>query len=198
MSVANNDIIRVDVLGDLDTTNQIVNSYQFQVSSTFTLTNADVLTDLATLLRAMYDAVKALTTVLTVWRRIRVQNITSGLLVGEQDFATPVAGGSSGEQGAFQSAGLVSFKTAVPRVVMRKYLPVSEAATGPDGKLTAAAVALLATMGTTLLNPLVGASTASYRFGYLSPKTQTFEVPNSRLVSQVIATQRRRRPGVGS
>lgn len=198
MTVATGNVVRVDVLGDMDVTNQVVNSYQFRLGGVGSWPDDEVLTDLITLLRALYDAAKGLFTAIVVWRRIRVQNLTTGLLVGERDFVTPVTGTATGDQGAFQSAGLISFKSNIPRVVMRKYLPVSESMQTGDGRLIAGAQTLMNAFGDTLLSPMFGATGASYFFGYSSPKTAGFVEPLGRQISAVVATQRRRRPGVGS
>lgn len=198
MAVASGAFLRVDVIGDMDVTNQVVNTFHMQYISGSTASETEVLEDLIELFRALYDAAKGLFTAIVIWRRIRVQQITSGLLVGEMDFVTPVTGTATGDQGAFQSAGLVSFKSSYPRVTMRKYLPVSESMTTNDGRLIAGAQTLLNAFGTTLLSNMTAASARSYRFGYHSPVVGSWVLPNGRTTSPVVATQRRRRPGVGS
>jgi hypothetical protein len=198
MAVAPQDVIRIDVIGDFNGTNALVNSYQFKHTSGTSISDADFLTDLAALLRALYDAMKALWTALVIWRRIRAQNLTTGLLVGELDFSTPVTGTATGDQGAIQSAALVTLKTNVPRVVMRKYLPICENGVDGTSRLTSATVTVLNTFGTALLTPQTGLSGHTYVFGFKSPKTSNFEIPLTRATASVVATQRRRRPGVGS
>lgn len=198
MAVAPQDVVRIDVIGDFATTNLLVNSYQFKHTSGTAISDADFLTDWVALLRALYDAAKALYAASVIWRRIRAQNITTGLLVGELDFSTPVTGTAAGDQGAIQVAALLTLKTNVARVAMRKYFPVAEINVDASSRITAGAVTLLQTFGSALLVTQTGLSGHTYKFGYLSPKTTHFEEPLSRLVSSVAATQRRRRPGVGA
>lgn len=198
MAVAPNDVIRIDVIGDFNASNALVNSYQFKHTSGTSVSDADTLTDWVALMRALYDAMKALWTALVIWRRIRVQNVTSGLLVGEADFSTPVTGTSAGVQGAIQASGLIVLKTNVPRVVMRKYMPLAQSQQTSASTVVAGGVTLLQTFGSALLVTQTGISGHTYKYGYLSPKTGNFEEPLSRSVSTTIATQRRRRPGVGS
>jgi len=81
---------------------------------------------------------------------------------------------------------------------MRKYFPIAEGQIDGTFRLTSACQTLINTFGTALLTPLFNVTGYTYEFGYLSPKTSLFEVPTSRQVSVVVATQRRRRPGVGS
>lgn len=198
MAIAPNDVVRIDVIGDLDTTEDVVNVYQFKHTSGSSISDADFLTDWALLFRALYDAMKAMWTAVMVWRRIRAVNLTSGLLVGERDFSTPVIGTDASQMSSFQTAALITFKTNVPRVVMRKYLPIAEDQFGGNSRLQAGTITVFETFGSALLTTQTGVSGHTYKFGYLSPKTGNFEEPLSRLVSPVLATQRRRRPGVGS
>lgn len=198
MAVAPGDVIRIDVIGDFNTTSLLVNSYQFKHTSGTSISDADFLTDWIALMRALYDAMKALWTATVIWRRIRAQNITTGLLVGELDFTTTVVGTSAGDMGAIQAAALLTLKTNVPRVVMRKYFPVCELQVDSASRVVSGGITLLNTMGSALLVTQTGLSGHTYKFGYLSPKTSNFEEPNTRLAAPVVATQRRRRPGVGA
>jgi len=115
-----NDVLRVDVIGDIAGIDMVVNSYQFRYESAAATSDADTLEDLEELLFALYDAIKGLFTALVVWRRIRVQNLTSGLLVGEQTFDTAITGTLAGEQGAYQVAGLLSLMEYWSNVVSYK------------------------------------------------------------------------------
>jgi hypothetical protein len=198
MPVLPSDVVRVDVIGDMNTTNEVVNTYQFQYNSGVTLTDSDFMTDMLALIDALYTAAKAVWTSVVIFRRIRAYNLTAGTLLGEAPFAAPIVGTLAGEQGAFQVAGLTSFKTTLARVTMRKYLPIGEGAVDSVSRLSGPVVTALNTFGTTLLNPIVVPSGRVYRFGYLSPKAGGFIAPTSRQVSLVAATQRRRKPGVGS
>lgn len=198
MAVAPQDVVRIDVIGDFNSSSLLVNSYQFKHTSGTSVSDADFLTDWVALMRALYDAMKAVWAATVIWRRIRAQNLTTGLLVGEADFASTVVGTASGDQGAAQTAALVTLKTNVARVAMRKYIPVAEINVDAASKVTAGATTLLQTFGSALLTTQTGISGHTYKFGFLSPKTTHFEEPLTRSVSLYAATQRRRRPGVGA
>lgn len=198
MPVAVGNVLRVDVIGDFDGTEDLVNAYQFRVESVTDPSDAAVLNDFAVFMRAQYALMAGLWAPSVVWRRVRVANISTDTLIGEQTFSTPLPGTAGGDQGAIQASALVSWKSNIPRVVMRKYFPISEPNVGSTSRLVASAVTALQNFGTTLLSVVTGFSNNTYRFGYLSPKTTSFVVPSSRVVSDIVATQRRRRPGVGS
>lgn len=192
------DVLRVDVVGDFDTTEDLVNTYQFRCETVVDGSDNTLLEDFRVFFRAQYDLMDALWSANILWRRVRCANITTSTLVGERDFTTPVTGTATGEQGAIQSAILLSLKTNVPRVVMRKYFPIAESSIDGTSRATTAAQTLTNNFGTLLLTVINAASGNAYRFGYLSPKVAGFVIPQSRQTSPIIATQRRRRPGVGS
>jgi uncharacterized membrane protein YphA (DoxX/SURF4 family) len=198
MTVAPSDVIQISVIGDYDGTEDVVNTYQFKHTSGTSISDTDFLLDWIALMRALYDAFKAIYTTIHVFRRIRAQNLTTGLLVGEMDFSTVVTGTATSSGSSAQSAALVVLKTNVPRVVMRKYIPVGISQIGAGSALVAGARTLLETFGSALLVTQTGVSGHTYKFGFLSPKTTNFEEPLSRAVQVIVATQRRRRPGVGS
>lgn len=198
MAVAPQDVIRIDVIGDFNSSSLLVNSYQFKHTSGTSISDADFLTDWVALMRALYDAMKAVWAATVIWRRIRAQNVTTGLLVGEADFSSIVTGTAAGENSAAQVAALLVLKTNVSRVSMRKYFPVGEANVDAASRIGAGAVALIQTFGSALLTTQTGVSGHTYKFGYLSPKTSSFVEPLTRSVSIYAATQRRRRPGVGA
>lgn len=197
MAIAPNDVVRIDVIGDFGGTEDVVNSYHWQHTSASSISDDDFLLDWIALFRALYDAFKALFTASVIFRKIRAQNLTTGLLVGEKDFSTVVTGVAGGTQ-VSQNAGLISLKTNVSRVVMRKYVPVASGQYDANSRLVAGAVTLLQTFGSALLVTQTGVSGHTYRFGFLSPKTASFVTPLTRSVATTVVTQRRRRPGVGS
>lgn len=198
MAVTNGQVIRVDAQGDFDGTEDIVNVYQFQMQSGGPVNENDVLGDMLVILTALTNLIKALHTATTVWRRIRAQNISNGILLGVLPFAAPIAGTASGDSGAPGVAGLISLPSAVPRVVPRKYFgPLSESNLGATGLLAAGTLTTLTSIATILTNDQT-TSSHTYRYGYLSPKTGTFVIPSAAVITSVPAYQRRRRQGRGS
>ena len=198
MTVAPNEIIEVTIEGDVSGVSDVVNVYQFQHTSASSISDADFLTDLAALLRALYDALKGLQSAVLTWRRIRARSITNpGTLIGELEFGTPVVGTSSSSMTP-TNAALVSFPTNISRVVPRKYIPLASEWFDADGDLLAGAISALTTFKGTLLDTLTGTSGHTYVMGYKSAKTGTWILPISGAVTPTVVTQRRRRKGVGS
>lgn len=198
MSVQQGEVVRVDVLGDINSADLDVNSYQMQLVTAGPVADADVLTDLRDVFDTLYNLIAAVVHAGVVFRRIRAANLSQGTLIGEVPFAAPIPGISTNDQLPNQLAGVVSFKTNIPRVVLRKfYGPGAENHNIADGTISASAVGSLVGIGASLLTDQV-ATAGTWRYGYLSPKTQTFVVPLSASVSNIFATQRRRKLNVGA
>lgn len=195
--VAIGEVVRCDLIAEHYSADDVVNVFQFSPSVTVA-DNADVLDDLIAIMTAIVTIVKALANAGTVWERIRAQNITNGLILGEAAFPSAIAGTAVGEPNAAQIAAVVTMKTGVPRVNLRKYWgPLAEAHIDGNGLITSAAQTVVANAGALLLDPFIEAN-ATWRYGHQSPKTGLFELPNIVVVPNVPATQRRRRRGIGS
>jgi gamma-glutamyltranspeptidase len=198
MAIAPNEVIEIAVLGRLSGSDDIVNVYQVQHTSGSSITEDDFLNDWIALFRALYDAIKAIFTAAVVWQKIRARSVTNpGVLIGERNFSSDVVGTAGGTMSP-TNAALISLKSNIARVVPRKYLPIASGSYDADGDIVAGTITLLNTFGSALITPQTGLSTHTYRFGYFSPKTNTFVVPLSRVVTPTVVTQRRRRKGVGS
>lgn len=198
MPATTNDVIEVAVFGDIDDAEDVINVYQFRRDSVGSVSDADILDGLIDFFEAVYTIAKALHTALVVWRGVRVRNLTTGTLIGEANFATPIEGTASGQMAPYQAAALISFKTNVPRVVMRKYFPLAEAAVGATSRLDAAVATTMDNLAAAILGQHTMAPAGNWTFGYLSPKVGGFIAPTTSVISAPVATQRRRRPGVGS
>jgi hypothetical protein len=188
----------VDLIGDFDVVEDIVNTFQFRLDSASLTDDAQVLDDLISLLESIVTIMKNLATAITVWRRIRVQNISNNTLIGERAFTAPIAGLVSGNPAPPGVAALLSLKTNIPRVVMRKYIGVLPQSTiTATGVIAAASVTHLNNLGNFLMSSQIKTN-GTWSYGYLSPKTAGFVRPVSFLSSSVPAYQRRRRQGRGS
>lgn len=191
------DVMKVDMIGDIDNSDEIVQAYQFQLISGG-IDNDLTLDDLLELLTLVWAVVDGLINIRTVFRRIRVSNLTQDTILGDRVFSPVLAGAVDGEAVPNQVTAPVSFKTDVPRVILRKHLgTLSKPSLTADGFITAGAQAFMALYGVAMLADHV-MTNGTYIYGYLSPKTLGFEVPTTAFFTAVTGTQRRRRVGVGS
>lgn len=198
MSVLTNEIVRVDLIAQFDGDEDVINVFQFRNSGISQTDNTLVLDDLIALMLALVTALKAIITTLQVFQRIRVQNISTGEVLGERAFAAPIAGTGTANALPSQIACVTVFKTGIPNVNLRKFWGVNSLAqVDNDGDVTAGSIAVEVTVAAFLLTQYVGVST-DWDYGYLSPKTATFLLPNIAVISNAFGTQRRRREGVGS
>lgn len=198
MAVSTGQVVRVDLIGDFDGTEDVINVFHYRLNTGSVTDDAAVLDDLISLLEGLVTIIKALAATLTVWRRIRVQNLSTGLLIGERNFTAPITGTQTSAAAATGAAGLLSLKTNVPRVVMRKYFgPLAANQYANDGKLASGTVTVLNNAANYLLSPQIKAN-GTWQYGYLSPKAGEFVIPTSFASSALPAYQRRRRQGRGS
>jgi hypothetical protein len=190
--------VRVAAIGDFNATEELVSVYQFRLLGGGTVPDDVSITDMVTVLTAVITILKALSTVLTVWRRVTAFNVTTQTLIGEGTFGAGIAGTAAGEPGAPGVCAVTSFKTSIPRVILRKFsFPVDEGFIGGTGLLTVPAVAIMANYSIALLADHV-VDFRTYEYGYLSPKALGWVAPNNAVTTNIPAYQRRRRQGVGS
>lgn len=198
MSVAQNDVVRVDSIATFNIVDEVVNTYQFRKTDAGTITDANALDDLEAIILQILAIIKALAGAATVWQRIRAQNLTQDTLLGEQIHGAPIVGTNGTASGAPGVAALLSLKTNVPRVVMRKYWgPLAENSINDSGLMGAGQAAVLTDAADLMLVPFTEAN-GTWEFGYDSPKVGGWITPQSASFTLVPAYQRRRRQGVGS
>jgi len=199
MTVAQNEVVRVDLIADAHGSEDVINVFQYRKVSAGTAADSTVLTDFLAIMRAIAEIVDALVKATVVWRRIRVQSLSNNLLVGEATFSPVIPGTEASDAGAMGVCAVVSFPTNVPRVTMRKYIgPLAEGVLGSAGLIgTNPGTVQLTTLVTAMLGDQAG-PTDTWRFGYLSPKTGSFETPTAGVVNIEPGYQRRRRRGTGT
>lgn len=191
------DVCRVDVIGARNDTDLLVNAYQFQKLTSSSEADADVLDDFIEIMEDIYTYLKVISTVITVWKRISVFNITKQEIVGEQSFSPEIEGTMGNDANAGQVCAVVNFPTNVARVTMRKYWgPVGEAGLDSDGLLNATVSSAIASAADLLINPYE-ASNAIWKHGYLSPKVGAWKASTTANWSTVPGTLRSRKAGVG-
>lgn len=193
-----NDVLAMTVIHDNDEAGEQINRYQFKKTAGGPVDDAELLDTIAVIVQTLYTLVLAAIHVRNVLREVGVFNVTQNRIVGTTDGGTYI-GGSGIDPGLPQGvAGYVYFKTNVPKVILSKYLPSSTTnkVTG-TGIWIAAQTVLYTSFATSLMLPFVfGAH--EYVYGYLSPKTLAFEVPDLAVVPRAPAYMRKRKPGRGS
>ena len=198
MSVAPGEVIEAAVIHDNTTSGEQINVMQFQLDGPGPLADATVLDDISFIIEALYGAYQAFINVRNVFREITVRNKTTLALIGSVDAGVYVGGTDANPAEPQGVAPYVFFKTAVPRVVPKKFLPsISQVRVDGDGLPHASLQIAVGIFGSGLLAPWVfGAST--YQYGHLSAKTLGFEIPTIAVTPDAFGYQRRRKPGSGS
>lgn len=198
MSASDGDVLRCDLVADYDAGQDIVNTFQYRIGTPSTISDEDVLDDMMEIMTAIVNVIKAIMNAGTIWRKIRVRNLSTGALTGERAFSPTIAGTLDTEAVPLGAAYLVTALTNVPNVRLRKFFGVADASVlTSNGNFTGASQTVMEGLVPLLLNDQA-ATNASYEYGYLSPKTSSFLSPTAVTVTNIPAYQRRRRPGTGS
>jgi len=198
MTINVNDVLRVAVIHDNDPAGEVVNQYQFRFDGPATITDTAGLGDVAYIIEQLYNIVVNMINIRNVLREVGVFNVTQNRLVGVTDANTYVGGTGIGTQMPPGTAALATFKTNVPKVILRKFLPpFASAQLASSGALSGTAQTAVEAFAAALLPQQISGSNR-YQYGYLSSKTLSFEVPSIAIVGATIAYQRRRKPGVGA
>jgi len=198
MAAQNNDVIAATVVHDNDIFGERMNRYQFRVVAGGPIADADLLDDMAAVIYAIYNAVKAVISVRNVFREVNVINVTQDLLVGATD-ALGYNGGTSADPASPPACSLYwGFKTSVPRVALAKYLPSpAEGDIAATGQITGTTLGILALGAGILMDPFEEIN-GTYEYGHWSPKVSAWVAPTLAVVPVEVAYQRRRKKGIGS
>lgn len=198
MATQDGDVIETTVIHENTESGLQVNRYQWEVTAGAPIADADLLDDVADIINGLYQIVKAFISLRNIFREVRVTNVTQDTLLGST-LAPPYVGGIGADPSTPQGvAAYVHFTTAVPRIILSKYLPSpQQGIIAGDGGCSTAYLAANAAFAAALLLPQV-ATFGSYRYGYLSPKALFFVVPQVATATSVLAYQRRRKKGRGA
>lgn len=199
MPATQNDAVRVDLIAQAHGSEDVVNVFQFQKLDAGTITDQDVLDDFLAIMRVIAEIVDALVKTIVIWDRIKVRNVTTGLLVGDATFSPTIPGVSTTDPNAMGVAAVMSFPTNVSRVTMRKFFgPLAEGTLSSTGQLGSnPGTVQLVTLAAYLTDDIVEAN-GTWRYGYQSPKTGNFEIPTAAIINLEPGYQRRRKRGVGA
>lgn len=199
MGLVQGDVVRVDAIGDIASTDLLVNSYQFRLESANPISTGDVLDDLLEAITEIINAIRSIMAATTAWRRITAQNLSTSEVYGTASFATPIFGSAGGDPGISGGCAVINFPTTVPRVILRKfYGPVAENQLDTQGRLAATPTIPAVVATAAVLTDDIVTTLGTYRFGVLSPKTGTWVPPTAAVITNVPGYQRRRKPGVGA
>ena len=193
------DVCQVNLIGDIDSSDEIIQSYQFQLDSGDTGKTADqAFEDWYEILLALWAIIDNLFTIRTMFRSIRAKNVTTSQLLGELGFATPFVGLGVGSQAAYQATMPIAFTTVHPRIILKKMIgPLATNAFGDEGLIVQASMIVGATYASMLLAPLV-ATLGTWHYGHQSPIALQFVDPIAAAVSKRPGALGRRRAGRGS
>lgn len=197
MTVNQNDMFRIDVVGDFNASDDLVNVFQMLKSDAGAITDSNFMDDMLELFTALYTLIKGLNGLLVTWRRIRVARVPLGTLMGERSFAPAIVGTSAGDPMPTQVTFPINLQTTIPHVVLRKFFgPGSEAQIDSAGLIAAAPLATMTSVIALLLADFV-MTNGTYEYGYDSPKALAWVRPATGSHGNVPGAVRSRRIGVG-
>jgi len=194
---AQGDIIEAVTKGVYQTTSAVDNVYKFQLQGGSFVTDQGLLDDVALLLTAILTIVKALATAQTTWSKFRARNLTKGAAYLDGDFDPIIAGTVASANAPPGACGLMTFRTAVPGVILKKYhgvLPTTLLSS--TGYLSQGATGILEDCVDLLMAP-IAMPVGTWVYGHVLPLTGQFITPTTGTVTNLVAYQRRRKPGVG-
>ncbi len=197
MAVADSDVLQAAARLEYEGVEDVVGVYQFRKDDAGSIGDTPAIDDILEFLEDIYTFLAVVIPVLTLFRDITIRNLTQAVLMGTFSWPTLTAGSGSGSAVPPGVAGMASFPTAIPRVILRKYwLPYTTTNMESDGTLSSGALTAQ-TSAAALLLTTFAATNAEWDYGYLSPKTGTFVLPTSALITDIPAYQRRRKQGRG-
>jgi hypothetical protein len=198
MVVSQDNVLELSARMEFNGTEDVVNVFQFIKTDAGSITDSEAVDDVLDVLEGLYTFIIALYSVLLVFRDVRVFNRTTQELLGVHLWPTLVAGLQAQNATAPGVCAVVNFSTIVPKVSLRKYFGVlTEASVGPAGAFGVGTTSAVALMGAFLLEEHIEAA-ANWQYGYFSPKTLSFVVPNGSSNDSIPGYQRRRKHGRGS
>lgn len=198
MTMNQDDVVEVAARMEFNGTDDVVNVFQFQKVDAIPTVDADGVDDLINILEVFYTLINAVFTTLLLYRDLRVTNVTQSIVLGTFPWPNLVAGLDANDPTPPGVSALINWNTGVARVSPRKYLGVlAEDSVQAQAVWEPGVVAVLALMGANLIGTL-SKPNSDWQYGFLSPKTLSFEPVISATVSNIPAYQRRRKQGRGS
>ncbi len=197
MPTNQNDVIEVSARGEFNGIEDVVNVFQFQLTSVGDVTEAVTLTDLSVHLDNIFGNLGASQTDDFVYRDLTFRNITQDLVLGVIPWPTLTVGGSASGNLPPGVAGVINMATNVARVVLRKFIGgLGVGILDANGTFTGSLLTILGSFASDLLATLVVGGN-DWEYGFFSPKTLAFEVPVGATITDIPGYQRRRKQGRG-
>lgn len=177
---------------------EYVNVHHFQVAAiTGTPSDQTIMDDIADYLDTSYAAIIGQQVVGLLYEDISGQNITQNVIMPTVAWPVLTAGTGSGEAVPKQTAGYVFWRTLRPKTRASSFIPGFSEISSNAGLLIAGAVGSLENFGDRFVGGM-GIGSATLLKGAYNYPLDRFTVVTSRHVSPTLATQRRRRLGVGA
>lgn len=197
MTVNGDDIIRATAVLAYGNGQELNNVFHLKYQSAFSGADADVMTEIAAILDAVYSEIDEGINSTVEFVEVRGFNVTQNSPLPTTTWPSLTVGGGAGDPTPAGVALLVSLNTGVLKVHGRKYLPgVGENST-TAGKWATDILTLAAAWGAALMDAYIGIITAGvYVFGVLD-KTGVLREIIEIVTSDEPAYQRRRRLGTG-
>lgn len=192
------DVIRASARMEFEGVDDVVNVYEFMLTSGPSLDDSQTATSILNVLETIYTPLIGTQNNQYAYRDVRLENVTQSTLLGVFAWPTLTTGASITGNLPPGVSGLINLGTDVAKVILRKYLGgFIQSNLDTDGTFTSALVAVLVAVANILLSPITeGGNTWDY--GYISSKTLLFERPVSATITDIPAYQRRRKQGRGS
>lgn len=198
MGVLLGQTMRLDLVGDTLGVFENVQSYQYVNVGIEGVSSAEALSDAVEILTALFAIVSQLHNIVTIFRKIRAQNVQTLELLGLELLDPTWPGLVVDQLSTHQSTAVLSFPTVIPRVILKKMFgPLSEGSLDAEGLLTAGPQSLLAQAGAEMLS-LQECTYTDWLYGYYSPKTLANEFPIGAQFITAPGSRRSRKPGVGN
>lgn len=198
MTVSTGQWVNVTLMGDFDTGDDVQNVFQFGVQGLGSFTDPEVMDDIKELLEAFLAIIDGITTIAMVWNRFRVRHGTSGLIIGELAFDTPIEGLATGDACPPGISPVLVFPTSLPKVRGRKFLPPTNTdLISPNGYYQTEVINA-ATDAMAFLLTQFDATNASWKYGVEATTYSVFAYPTTGIFRNIPGYQRRRKQGVGA
>lgn len=198
MTVAPGDVIRVTAVTKWEAVHDVLNVYHVKHNGTTGVEDLDFRLACADSLDDSYAHIVPRQEDNLLYVNIEFYNLTQDVPILPIEWPTLTVGGVVGQGLPLQSAALVNFRTLAKRSVGRKYIGgFDETFQDFGGNLTAPAVGSMEAYADELLLGFA-VDTNGFTYGNYRPATAAFNEWATREVAPIMATQRRRRKGVGA
>lgn len=196
MTVSQNDVLRATAEMS-EGVEAIQNVIHFRSTNPATITDAQALIDMASVLDTLYANIDQEMVTSLSFDQVRVQNVTTSTLLGTTTWPVLTVGGSATALLPRQAAALITMPTSKPKTRGGVYTGgFSETNNGTGGTVIAPLLTNLIAVGAALLvERVLGPN--SYRYVVFNTVLKTFVLPNAAIIPNTWRTQRRRRAGVG-